>query len=72
MIYHADCKACGSRWQVVPPQNQPLNLQTAIKVMTDGLCPECGNDGGKAPVNWRFTFSGNDDPHHAAVRRKPP
>lgn len=70
MIYRASCKACGCGWRVVPPRDQPMDLLAAIGVMEGGLCPGCGNDGSKAPVNWRFTFGGDAEPHYGQARAK--
>lgn len=56
-VYHAHCRACGAHWRVIPPV-LPTDLETALGVMEKGLCPDCGNDGTRAPVNWRFVFWG--------------
>lgn len=72
MIYHAHCQHCSAKWHVVPPTPPPpFDLRDAISTMEQALCPCCGNDGGKAPVNWKFTFGGGDrDPNYGQVRRK--
>lgn len=70
VIYRASCKACGAVWRVVPPRHQTLDLLAAIDTMAGGLCPACGNDGSLAPINWRFSFGGDQEPHYGQVRAK--
>ena len=70
MIYFANCKACGAAWRVIAPVGTPMDLNDAIGVMEAGLCPTCGNNGAKGPVNWRFTFGGDKEPTYGQIRHK--
>jgi hypothetical protein len=72
MIYYAHCRACDTRWQVVPPRSKPLDLSTALDLMEAALCPECGNDGARAPVHWRFRFPDDAGMTRGCVRPKGP
>lgn len=67
--YRAFCRACGAHWRVIPPV-PPTDLESALAIMEHGGCPDCGNDGRKAPVNWRFTFWGRTAT--AEIREKQP
>jgi hypothetical protein len=38
--------------------------------MEDGLCPECGNNGSRAPVSWRWRSDGDVGITKAEVRKR--
>lgn len=67
MIYYAQCKCCQAKWKLVPPQGA-LDLVSALEVMKAGICPQCDNDGQRGPINWRFQFGGDQEPHYGQVR----
>jgi hypothetical protein len=70
LIYHAQCKHCRTKWRYIPPPDLPMDLVTAVGVMEKGLCPTCRNDGTLGPINWKFTFGGDREPHYGEIRAK--
>jgi hypothetical protein len=70
VIYYATCRHCRTKWQHLPPPSMTMDLIAAIGVMEKGLCPTCQNDGSRAPINWKFSFGGNREPHYGQIRRK--
>jgi hypothetical protein len=70
VIYHAQCRHCRTKWRHIPPPDLPMDLVTAVGVMEKGLCPTCQNDGSKGPINWKFTFGGEREPHYGQIRAK--
>lgn len=70
MIFHAHCASCRTSWRVVTPDTQPVDLAMAVECMEKGLCPTCGNNGGVAPVRWRWRFGGDVGITKAEVRKR--
>jgi len=46
------CGACGHEWYVIGPENLPMPISSALRLMESAFCPECGNAGQRgSPVN---------------------
>lgn len=47
------CGACGHEWYVIPAENLPMPISSALRLMQSAFCPECGNEGRPgSPVNF--------------------
>jgi hypothetical protein len=41
---------------MIPIDAVPITVQEAISLMEKGLCPQCGNGGGRAAIRWLFSY----------------